>query len=322
MTYMLLPGRQILNTQYQEEALYVILGTELSAQTDIIGQPPAERVTDIVFAVTSCNKSNSRYNPLPFEVRSILVYEFCRPLQERFGVHFHIIGIPHYPPSPRFAAVVLKEMAEQSEGALTLTPENTVVFTSTPAIINAYEALGFSILPGEYDRAAQKYTAPTPRDVVQQIGDGVPLDGIPLSRSTRAVFTNFPDAVRRIVRLFHDPILTEQGDLTETRNYTTYARDMGGAINFKYAEIKPFVRPGKIVDEGCADGALVTRLVADFPDSDIIGVDLSAEMLARANEAKRAGAFGEAFVFFQQRNLMTPALSGYMPKNSTACFRA
>ena len=51
-----------------------------------------------------------------------------------------------------------------------------------------------------------------------------------------------------IRRLFHDPLLTEQGDLTETRNYSTYTRDMAGAIDLKYDEIRPFLRPGKIVD--------------------------------------------------------------------------
>ena len=86
MTYLLLPGRQIVNTRYQEEYLDSILGRALETLPEMIGTPPTGRATGIVFAVTSCNKSNSRYNPLPFEVRSILVYEFARQLQERFGV--------------------------------------------------------------------------------------------------------------------------------------------------------------------------------------------------------------------------------------------
>ncbi len=307
MTYLLLPGRQIVTTRFQEEYLTGILGQDLETLPTITGAPPSGRATNIVFAVTSCNKSNSRYNPLPFEFRAILVYEFARDLQQKFGVQFHIIGVPHYPPSPRFAGIILKEIAEQSDGHLDLTPANTVVFTSTPAVIEDYQELGFSILPGEYDLATKEYTAPVPNVIVRQLGDGhVALKDLPLSRSARTVFTNFPDTVERIVRLFHDPILTEQGDLTETRDYGTYARDMAGAIDFKYAEIAPFLQPGKIVDEGCADGALLERMVADFPDSDLIGIDLSAEMLARAAERKRAGAFGGAFVFFKQQNLMTP----------------
>ncbi len=307
MTFLLLPGRQIVNTRFQEEYLNVILGQDLAGLPEIVGQPPRGPVTGLVFAVTSANKSNSRYNPLPFEIRAILVYEFARRLQAAHGVSFHIVGVPHYPPTPRFASLVLKEAAEQSDGLLHLTPENTVVFTSTPAIIAAYTERGFAILPGEYDMATKTHHTPVPNAVVNQIGTGdEALDDLPLSASTREVFANFPDAVRRIRRLFHDPILTEQGDLTETRDYSTYTRAMTGAIDFKYADIKEFLRPGKIVDEGCADGALLERIAHDFPDSDLIGVDLSAEMLARAGEAKRAGAFGGAFVFFAQQNLMSP----------------
>ncbi len=248
MTFLLLPGRQIVNTRYQEEYLNRILGRELAALPEMLGAAPVGKVTALVFAVTSCNRSNSRYNPLPFETRAILVYEFARRLKADFGVGFHILGIPHAPPTGSFGARVLKEVAEET----------------------------------------------------------VPLEDIPLSNSTRTVFRDFPDALAQIRRLFHDPLLTEQGDLTETRNYSTYTRDMAGAIDLKYQEIRPFLRPGKIVDEGCADGALLQRVARDLPDSDLLGVDLSAEMLARAHEAQRAGAFGGAFVFFKQQNLMTP----------------
>lgn len=307
MTYLLLPGRQIVNTRYQEEYLNRILGRDLAALPETLGAAPTGKVTGLVFAVTSCNRSNSRYNPLPFEIRAILVYEFARRLKADFGVDFHILGIPHYPPSEKFAALVLKEVAEQTERRLALTPGNTVVFSSTPPLIADYQRLGFAVLPGEYDPETKTFTQPTPHIIVRQIGEETaPLEDVPLSNSTRAVFRDFPDALAQIRRLFHDPILTEQGDLTETRNYSTYTRDMAGAIDLKYEEIRPFLRPGKIVDEGCADGALLQRVAQDSPDSDLIGVDLSAEMLARAHEAQRAGAFGGAFVFFKQQNLMTP----------------
>jgi len=307
MTYLLLPGRQIVNTRYQEEYLSRILGRDLAALPEMLGDAPAGKVTALVFGVTSCNRSNSRYNPLPFETRAILVYEFARRLKADFGVDFHMLGIPHYPPSEKFAGLVLKEVAEQTEGRLTLTPANTVVFSSTPPLITDFQTLGFAVLPGEYDIEAKTYHQPTPNVIVRQIGEeAVPLEDIPLSNSARTVFRDFPDALRQIRRLFHDPILTEQGDLTETRNYSTYTRDMAGAIDLKYEEVQPFLRPGKIVDEGCADGALLQRVARDFPDSDLIGVDLSAEMLARTHEAQRAGAFGGAFVFFKQQNLMTP----------------
>lgn len=307
MTYLLLPGRQIVNTRYQEEYLNRILGQDAARLPEMLGAAPPGEITALVFAVTSSNKSNSRYNPLPFETRAILVYEFARRLKSDFGVDFHLHGVPHYPPSEKFADLVLKELAAQTDGRLSLTPENTILFTSTPAVIEAYRSRGFAVLPGEYDPSTKKLTAPVPSHLVQQVGEGrLPLKTLALSSATRTVFRDFPDAVAQIRRLFHDPILTESGDLTETRDYGTYTRAMTSAIDFKYQEIAPFLRPGKIVDEGCADGALLERIAEDFPDSDLIGIDLSAEMLARAREAQRAGRFGKAFVFFQQRNLMTP----------------
>ena len=49
----------------------------------MLGDAPAGQVSDLAFAVTSCNRSNSRYNPLPFEIRAILVYEFARRLSAK-----------------------------------------------------------------------------------------------------------------------------------------------------------------------------------------------------------------------------------------------
>ncbi len=227
MTYLLLPGRQIVNTRFQEEYLNRILGLNLAELPALLGNAPTGKATDIVFAVTSSNKSNSRYNPLPLEIRAILVYEFARRLKADFGVAFHLVGIPHYPPTDKFAGLTLKEIAEQTNGRLTLTPANTVVFTSTPALIADYQRLGFAILPGEYDPATKTYTDPVPNTVTQLVGEGtLPLEQIPLSNATRTVFREFPDAVTHLRSLFHDPLLTEQGDFTETRNYATYTQAM------------------------------------------------------------------------------------------------
>ncbi len=56
LTVPLLPGRRIVSTQYRKEYLGAIMDKSLPA---ISGQPPPGRVTDTVFAVTSCNKSSS-----------------------------------------------------------------------------------------------------------------------------------------------------------------------------------------------------------------------------------------------------------------------
>ena len=307
--YLLFPGRHILNTAFQERYLTTVLSAPPGSRPDLVpgvATPPPRPIDEIVFAVTSSNKSNSRYNPLPLETRAIIVYEFARQWKRQFGIDFRIVGIPHYRPTDRFCELLLKEVAEQTDGAVTPGPADTIVLTSTPAVIAAFQALGYAILPAEYDIAAARHTVDVPTDLVHAIGNRRPIDDIGLSRSSRTVFADLPEAAARIVKLYNDPILTEQGDLTETRDYGTYTRSMTNVIDIKYRDIKELILPGKIVDDGCADGALIEKIVSDFPDSDIIGVDLSAEMLARANELKRAGAFGNAFVFFKQQNLTTP----------------
>ena len=304
--YLLFPGRHILNTEFQEKYLNDLLSTSPDQWPGVLGDLPDGPVEEIVFAVTSANKSNSRYNPLPLETRAILIYEFAREFKRKFDVDFRIVGIPHYRPTDRFAELLLKEIAEQTDGAVDPTPANTVLLTSTPSVIDAYRSLGFAVLPAEFDLAEKRYLHTVPTEIVHAIGDHRPLADLPLSQSSRRVFDDLPQAIAHIVKLYNDPILTEQGDLTETRNYATYTQSMTNVMDIKYRDIKDFIVPGKIVDEGCADGTLIQRIVADFPDSDIIGIDLSAEMLARANELKREGLFGNAFVFFKQQNLTTP----------------
>jgi len=77
-------------------------------------------------------------------------------------------------------------------------------------------------------------------------------------------------------------------------------------INLKWNDIKQFVKTGKIVDEGCADGALLLCISKDFPDCDLIGVELTTEFLARCHERQRLGQFGSCFIFFHQRNITRP----------------
>jgi hypothetical protein len=76
-------------------------------------------------------------------------------------------------------------------------------------------------------------------------------------------------------------------------------------VNFKYNDIKHYIIEGKIVDEGCADAALFIPVSKDFPDSDLIGVEISSDFIARANERIREGFFGSSFVNIIQANLLS-----------------
>lgn len=310
MAYLLFPGRHLVNTRFQEEYLFNWLREPL-ASLPVVGRAPADGTLDeLVFAVTSANQANSRYNPIPFHIRAVGVDRFARSLVDALGVRYRVVGVPHFPPSERFAGHVLKEIREQAEDELVLAPHNTVVLCSTPGLIDAYRELGFAVLPAEWNPDARQHVAPLPIDLVKRLaacaedwqGDAVLRRH--LSPAWYGLFADFPEVPKRVARLYRDPLLNEHGSLTDTRNYGTYARAMDSIIELKYQEIRPGVVPGKIVDEGCADGALLVRLAKDFPDSDLIGIDIAAEFIARCNERQRMGEFGGAFVHVHQRNLL------------------
>lgn len=306
MTYLLFPGRHLVHTRFQEAYLFQHV------------RPPVDH---IIFAITSCNQSHSRYNPIPFHIRAVNVDRFASSMAAVLGVRYTILGIPHHRPTPRFAELVLKEVAEQTGGAIELQPGNARVLCSTPPLIDQYRALGFEVLTAEAvesdpEAADHRWDlqASTPMDVVQRIGatgpgalddDWVRHNIHPASFST---LRDFPEVMRTVQALYGEPLLGTQGSLTETRDYDSYVRAMAGAIEIKYEDIRDFLRPGRIIDEGCADGALLARIARDFPDSDLIGIDLSAEMLARAAERQRAGELSGCFAFFRQHNLMKPLM--------------
>jgi hypothetical protein len=223
MTNLLFPGRHLLQTNFQEQYLRAVVQTPLERLHFLPGPPriPHAPIDTIVFAITSANHQYTRYNPIPFHVRAIGVDRFASDFAADFHVSYRIFGIPHYEPNPRFAAILLKEIAEQTEGDLTLTPENTIVLTSTMPIAAMFQRLGYAVLPAE---ASVTPMPPTPHHLLsrmmaegQQWSYDIELRS-QVSPTTIALWRDFPEVPRRIFRLWHDPILTDDGSLTTTRN--------------------------------------------------------------------------------------------------------
>lgn len=311
MSTLLFPGRHLVNTRFQASYLLAAIGRPPAELAGLErGRAlPATPIERVVFAITSSNQDNSRYNPIPFHIRAIGVDRFARELQAARRFTYRIAGIPHYGHTENFAAFTLKEIADQTERAEQLAPEDTVVLCSTREVIRLYAALGFSIATAELGVTP----APaTPIDLVRTIGGGEtawetePLVARELAAATRTLFTDFPEVPRRIARLHRDPLTNQEGSLTEKRNYNTYARGMNEILRLKYLDIRDAIRPGRIVDEGCADGGLLAEIAQDFRDSDLFGIDLSAEFAARFQERKRAGDFGGVYACFHLRNLLDP----------------
>ncbi len=316
MAIVIIPGRHLLMTQFQEKYISSILGRPIR-DLECFGEFPGdqnEKIDTIIFAVTSANQENSRYNPVPFYARAMNIDRFIAPYRKAEGLLCHIVPIPHQHPSPRFASFTLKEIAEQLGERVDISPTKALILGSTPEVVSAYRELGYAILPAEYDFSRNVYRATTPIDCVRLLAEGTKdwrknasLEGA-VSGSSWSLWSDYPHIPEKIIWIWSDPLLTESGSLTETRSYSVYAEGMNQRVLLeeKYRDIKDAIVPGKIVDEGCADGALITLLAKDFPDSDIIGVELTSEFTARCMERMRAGEFGGTFVHFHQRDLLEP----------------
>ena len=309
MRYLLFPGRHLVNTAFQQGYLKRVLTEPPDSLRGFIAGRcvPGEPPTEIIFAITSANQENSRFNPIPFHIRSVGVDRFARLLQADLSFRYRVYGIPHYGHTANFAAFTLKEIELQSEQLIQLSPENCLVLCSTPEVMELYREIGFSIVPAEMAEAGS--AAPTPIEVIRALGASGndwrlnPFIMTNLADSHSSLFEDFPEVPVRIARLYQDPLTNQEGGLTESRDYNPYARGMNEIIQLKYLDVRDGIKPGRIVDEGCADGALLAVISRDFPDSDLFGIDLSAEFASRFHERQRAGDFHGAYVHFFHRNL-------------------
>jgi hypothetical protein len=311
MIYLLFPGRHLVNTTFQADYLRRVLSQPPASLPGFLpGKFALEEPTgEILFSITSANQENSRFNPIPFHIRAVGVDRFARLVQSKSGFRYRVFGIPHYGHTKNFAEFTIKEIAHQSEQTILLTPANCLVLCSTPEVTRLYQELGFSIAPAEMAEA--EVHPATPIEIIREIGSRGdwrtgPLVKTELAASHTSLFEDFPEVPRRIARLYQDPLTNQEGSLTESRNYSTYARGMNEIIRLKYLDIRDAIKPGRIADEGCADGALLAEISRDCPDADLFGIDLSAEFAGRFHERQRAGEFGGAYVHFFHRNLLDP----------------
>lgn len=313
MSTLLFPARHLLHTRFHEQFLLRHLRMPIE-KLNCHGCRVTEPLDRVVFAVTSANQSHSRYNPVPLHLRAIGIDRLGRRLRDSLGIDYQIVPVPHFRPTERFAENVLKELDEATEGRLELKTDDTVVLTSTVELIAQFRELGFTVLTGEYDESNAAYRVPLAAEVLKKladVGDAWPHDPCfrdLLSMPTFSVWEDFPDLPRTITRLFRDPLLTDSGSLTEMRNYSVYSQGMNNAaiLELKYRDIKDAIVPGKIADEGCADGALLVPIARDFADSDLVGIEITGEFMARCIERQRAMEFGGTYIHFHQRNITEP----------------
>ncbi|MBX9245193.1 class I SAM-dependent methyltransferase [Actinotalea ferrariae] len=293
--HVLLPGRHHLVTRFQADYLRRLLAGE---EVDASGRPvvcaPDARV---VWALTSATHSGTRRNPLPAHRREAIIER----VGAAEGAEPLVVPVADVPPSARFAHTVLGTV-ELTLG-LRLTPADTVVACSTEGVAAMWAALGFRIAPVE---AGHPDEPARPWDVLELAVAGDDRWRELVHPAALAVYDRY--GLVEAVRTAHlDPTVSAEGDLTETRDYRSYTADFDGASDRKWAQVGPHVRPGRVVDLGCAAGGLLERAAADprLAESDLYGVDVSRHLVAEAQHRKAQGVFANPNVFFAQRNLLT-----------------
>jgi len=312
MTNLLFPGRHHLLTNFQLSYLTLVTQGDIAQLRDVEGKPLRNQgsIDNILWAVTSANHSNTRRNPLPAYRRVVAIEEMGTQLDANSFTYL----IDDIGSSKRFAEYVIKKIAVDSQGRFDLTPQNTVVASSTPEVFEQYIKLGFQILPVELkDRSARTFSPDPPWMVMDKCIDSglrgedwrTQTDFVSqVARATQRLYRRY-DIGELILRLHRSPILTVDGDLTETRDYNTYVRAFDHGSKRKYELVRELIKPGRIVDIGCCTGALLGELTRDpgFRESDFYGIEIARPLFAECLHRKEQGIFGSENVFFYQQNI-------------------
>jgi hypothetical protein len=268
---------------------------------------PGGKIDAIIFAVTSANHSNTRRNPVAFHLRALAIQEFARELP----VPSYIYGVDDVGHLDNFASYTLKRVKHESEGLFDLNPSNTLVVCSTP-VLAMYEKLGFQILPAELaDRETWKYKAALPWDLVECIAGDERWKvnnelAISVHVSSRSLWEKYRLGEKAAL-LFKDKMISEDGDITTTRDYNVYVRQMDDIAELKYDDTKPYIKPGRIGDIGCAVGSWIKLACNDdrLRESDFYGIEVARHLFDICTQRKYNGEFANPFVFFSQRNAVT-----------------
>lgn len=294
MRYVVFPGRHHVLTRFQARYL-----AELAPDATVI------------WAVTSANHQNTRRNPVPANRREAAIELFSHIE----GIRSLVVPIVDVAPDERFAEVTLKAIAHAT--GIEPAPTDTVVACSTPAVAELYARLGFPIAPVERDHPDNP---PYPWELLERIATGRAWRD-EAHPATVDVFDRYGLAAH-IAAISSDPIVSSEGSLTETRDYRSYSAAFDAAAERKWAQARPYVRPGRIVDIGCAAGGMLELIAADaeLRESDLYGIEVARHLFEECQHRKSQGVFANPNTFFYQRNILAGPVFGDASIDTTLTF--
>ncbi|WP_143309512.1 class I SAM-dependent methyltransferase [Chitinophaga vietnamensis] len=305
--YLLIPGRHHLLTDFQFKYLNRLIKCRLEGENDVYGSPlDPQEIDGVIFAVTSANHLGTKRNPVPFYLRAMIIQEFSNSLD----VPAYVYGIDDVGVIPDFSDYTIKTIRHSSEGRHTLTPQNTLVICST-GVKDMYLARGFKVLPAEWDPATDSFVGPMPWDIVKLVAN------TPHWRKSPAILDLMHPASFKVWSLYNvgekvqhilkDPIIGTDGDLTATRDYSVYVKQMDDIAALKYKETAPYIQTGNIGDIGCAAGSWIKIATEDdrLHECDFYGIEVSRHLYDLCLQRRHNGEFSNPSVFFSQKNAVT-----------------
>lgn len=325
--YVLVPGRHHLFTNFQWDELGRVVRGEVADLDGVTLVADRERPPLVVIAITSANHSNTRRNPVPVELRAAQAHMAAAHAE----LDCVTVAVADVGPTERFAehiigAVAAEEAVCDPHGRpVQLTPDNCVVACSTPSVARQFAARGHSIFAMEHGSSPldgpstgdDLWTTLRPWQLVEAVAASAPAEG-PRSEGLHAaefVDHAHPASQRiwtqhrldhRVAALFADPIVGADSDLTMERDYFTYMGSFDRGAERKWELLEPHAEPGRIVDIGCATGAMLALAGRKprFAESDLIGIELSRALYDECLHRRRMGAFANENTFFYHRNAM------------------
>lgn len=310
MQYILFPGRHHVLSRFQAEYLQELRS---GVCVDHLGNPiDALPDATVVFAVTSWDRSGTRRNPIAGHRREAAIELFGRDA----NLPLLTIPVPNVSPTNRFADVIVNAVDVHSGGQVLLNPKNTIVATSTTSVIEMFAEDGFVVAPCELTSGpgeSEQFSADRPWPLVEAIAASGSTNHVADRVHPASVeILNRYNLAPQIDELFADPLLGDEGDLTETRDYIIYAESFDRGADRKYDLVKDLIRPGRIVDIGCGTGALLKKLAAapHLGESDLFGIEAARPLFEICEHRRTMGYFENENTFFYHRNVLnSPVLA-------------
>jgi len=304
--HLLIPGRHHLLTNYQFHYLYSMIHAGLAGEKDIYGKVlKHQKIESVIFGVTSANHHGTRRNPLPYAFRAMAIQDFGNNLP----ISVYSFPVEDAGQRDDFAEYTIKCVAHASDNMFDLKPDNCIVVCSTP-VAKMYDKLGFSILGAELTETDNTY-AIYPWSLMEKIAENHNW------REDKEILRLLHPASYRLFAqyrlgekirfLFNDPIIGDDGDITQSRDYASYVRQMDDIANIKWHDVAPFVQSGRIGDIGCATGSWLKYACNDnrFQESDFFGIEITRQLYQLCMQRKDNNEFLSPNIWFSQKNAVT-----------------